>query len=116
MDREMENRIIDRVLRGDTDAFEGLVLAYEKKAYSIALRLTGSREDAADVVQEAFLKAYRNLASFRGESSFSSWFYRIVTNLCTDLLRARRPVDSLTVENEEGEEAQLEIPDCSAAP
>lgn len=118
MTPEHEKHCIDRVLGGDVNAFEPLVHAYEKTVYNLALRALGSREDAEDVTQEAFLKAYRSLSSFRGESKFSVWLYRIVSNLCLDHLRARqrRPAQSLTVENEEGETDELEIPDEHFSP
>lgn len=113
MTPEHEQHCIERVLRGDVNAFEHLVHAYEKTVYNLALRSLGNRQDAEDVTQEAFLKAYRSLSSYRGDSKFSVWLYRIVTNLCLDQLRAkqRRPTQSLTVENDEGETDELEISD-----
>ena len=80
--------------------------------------MTGNPEDAADLSQEAFIKAYNSLSSFRGDSKFSVWLYRIVSNLCLDFLRSkkRRPTVSLSVENEDGEETELEIPDESQSP
>lgn len=118
MTREEEQRCIRRVLAGDSEAFEPLVTEHQKSAYNLALRMLSHPEDAEDVTQEAFLKAYRSLADFRGDSRFSSWLCRIVSNLCVDRLRARarRGEQSLTVENDEGEEAQLEIPDESFSP
>ena len=118
MTREQEEKCIRQVLSGDVNAFEPLVTAYEKNAYQLALRMLGSAEDAQDVTQEAFLKAYRSLDSFRLDSRFSVWLYRIVSNLCLDLLRKRqrRPERSLTVEDEDGEEAQRDVPDESFSP
>lgn len=118
MTPEHEKQCIDRVLRGDANAFESLVHAYEKTVYNLALRTLGNQQDAEDVTQEAFLKAYRSLSNFRGESKFSVWLYRIVSNLCLDQLRARqrRPTQSLSVENAEGETDELEIPDEHFAP
>ena len=118
MTPELESQCIQRVLEGDANAFETLVHAYEKTVYNLALRTLGNREDAEDVTQEAFLKAYRSLSSYRGDSKFSVWLYRIVSNLCLDLLRAkkRRPTQSLNVENEEGEEDELDIPDEQFSP
>ena len=70
------------------------------------------------MAQEAFLKAYRSLPEFRGESKFSVWLYRIVSNVCLDHLRrqGRRPASSLTTEDEEGEEQQWDVPDESQSP
>ena len=118
MTREQELTLIRQVQHGDTDAFELLVAAYEKTVYNVALQMTGNREDAQDLTQEAFFKAYNSLSSFRGESKFSSWLYRIVSNLCLDFKRrqSRRPSSSLTVEDDEGETLQLDIADESQSP
>lgn len=118
MTREQEASIVGRVLNGDANAFEKLVLEYEKNVYGIALRMTGNPEDAADMTQEAFIKAYNSLSGFRGDSKFSVWLYRIVSNVCLDFLRSRnrRPTVSLYVEDEEGEEAELDIADESQSP
>ena len=118
MTPEHEKHCIERVLKGDVNAFEHLVHAYEKNVFNLALRSLGNRQDAEDVTQEAFLKAYRSLSSYRGDSKFSVWLYRIVSNLCLDQLRARqrRPVQSLTVENDEGESEELEISDEHFSP
>ena len=118
MTPEHEKHCIERVLKGDANAFEPLVHAYEKNVYNLALRSLGNRQDAEDVTQEAFLKAYRSLSSFRGDSKFSVWLYRIVSNLCLDLLRSRqrRPAQSLTVEDDEGEIDELEIADERFSP
>ena len=109
MTREQEAAIVRKVLGGDANAFETLVLEYEKNVYNIALRMTGNSEDAADMTQEAFIKAYNSLQSFRGDSKFSVWLYRIVSNVCLDFLRSknRRPTVSLSVEDDDGEDAQL---------
>ena len=118
MTREQELTIIRRVQHGDTDAFEMLVAAYEKNVFNVALQMTGNREDAQDMAQEAFLKAYSSLSSFRGDSKFSSWLYRIVANVCLDFKRrqSRRPRSSLTVEDDEGESVELDIADESQSP
>ena len=89
MTREQEAAIVRKVLGGDANAFETLVLEYEKNVYNIALRMTGNSEDAADMTQEAFIKAYNSLQSFRGDSKFSVWLYRIVSNVCLDFLRSK---------------------------
>ena len=118
MTREEESRIVQKVLKGDVNAFEKLVLEYEKNVYNIALRMTGNSEDASDMTQEAFIKAYNSLQSFRGDSKFSVWIYRIATNVCLDFLRSksRRPTVSLSVEDNEGEEVQLDVADESQSP
>jgi RNA polymerase sigma-70 factor, ECF subfamily len=108
---ESLNRIDDTVLvreaqRGDRAAFEDLVRRYDQAVLRLALRLTGSEHEAQDIYQEAFLKAYRNVGSFRFECSFYTWIYRIVTNLCLDHLRRKqvRKEDAGVVVNADGEE------------
>ena len=110
--------IVRKVLQGDVNAFEKLVTEYEKGVYAIALRMTGNPEDASDMTQEAFIKAYNSLQSFRGDSKFSVWLYRIASNVCLDFLRSRsrKPTVSLSVEDDEGEETQLDVADESQSP
>lgn len=118
MTREEEAVVVRRVIDGDANAFEVLVSEYEKNVYNIALRMTGNPEDASDMTQEAFIKAYNSISNFRGDSKFSVWLYRIVSNVCLDFLRSRsrRPTVSLSVEDDEGEETELEVADESEAP
>jgi RNA polymerase sigma-70 factor (ECF subfamily) len=85
-----DEALVARAVAGDSAAFEALVARHERRAYSLAYRLVGTRSDAQDVVQDAFLRAYRALPSFRGGASFSTWLYRIVTNTALMLLRSRR--------------------------
>lgn len=115
---DIDDAIIKSVLEGDVNAFEQLVTKYEKTVYNLALRMTGNTEDAADMTQEAFLKAYRSLKNFRGDSKFSVWLYRIVSNVCLDFLRSksRKPTVSLTTENDEGEETEIEVADPAPNP
>lgn len=115
---EEENDAVRRVLDGDADAFSPLVEAYQKNVYNLALRMTGNPEDALDMAQDAFIRAYNSLSSFRGDSKFSVWLYRIVSNVCLDFLRARkgRAAVSLSQTGPDGEDAALEIPDERALP
>ena len=85
-DQELAARARD----GDQDAFEQLVRDNEKRIYTLALRMTGSREDALDLTQDAFFQAWKALPTFQGESSFATWLYRLATNLCLDHLRAQK--------------------------
>lgn len=112
MDRDEERRIIAQVCAGDANAFEALVVAYQKQVYNLALRTVGSEEDAADMTQEVFLRAYRALGTFRGESKFSVWLYRLTTNVCIDFLRSRRrhPTVSLTTSEDDDEQPQFDLP------
>jgi RNA polymerase sigma-70 factor (ECF subfamily) len=82
--------------RGDTTAFEELVRRYDRPVLRLALHLTGSEQDAQDIYQEAFLRAYRNMPRFRFECSFYTWIYRIVTDLCLDHLRMQIRVQNVT--------------------
>ena len=96
MNREQEAAIVRRVLDGDVNAFETLVREYEKNVYNIALRMVNNSEDASDMTQEAFIKAYNSLPNFRGDSKFSVWLYRIVSNVCLDFLRSKSRKHSST--------------------
>ncbi len=84
-----------RAGEGDEGAFEVLVRRHSATLLSLATRLLGSRADAEDAVQEAFVSAWRRLPEFRGDAAFSTWMYRIVTNRCLNVLRARRPTQDL---------------------
>lgn len=118
MIREQEAAVIQAVLDGDVNAYEALVKEYEKNVYNLALRMTGNSEDAADMAQEAFIKAYNSLTAFRGDSKFSVWLYRIVSNVCLDFLRSRsrKQTVSLSTENDDGEEVELDIADETHSP
>jgi len=119
MNIEVEKEIIQRVLGGDKNAFEGLVLVNQKNVYNLALKMTRNEEDALDISQEAFVKAFRQLRNFRGDSRFSVWLYRLTYNLCIDFLRKKKPesnVVSLNYEDDSGDITPLEIPDLRNLP
>jgi len=118
MNIEVEKEIIQRVIGGDKNAFEGLVLENQKNVYNLALKMTRNEDDALDISQEAFVKAYKQLRNFRGDSRFSVWMYRLTYNLCIDFLRKKPKADviSLDYENESGEVTPLEIPDLRNLP
>ena len=109
MTREEEARVIAAVLAGDTYRFEELVRANEKGIYNLCLRMLRNEQDAMDASQDAFFKAYRALSTFRGDSKFSVWLYRLATNVCRDMLRRRPAAVSVPLEDEEGTE--LPLPD-----
>src|SRR5215831_8153610 len=85
-----DEELVARSIRGDDDSFNELILRWERPIYALAYRQIGREEDARDVCQETFLRAYRALHGFRGQSKFSSWLYRIALNLCRDWVRRRR--------------------------
>jgi RNA polymerase sigma-70 factor, ECF subfamily len=107
--RETENDLIREAQQGSRQAFDSLVRQYDSAVLRLALHLTGSEQDAQDVHQEAFLKAYRYLGNFRFECSFYTWLYRIVTNLCLDHLRRRksRREDQAVMIDSSGEQIDL---------
>ncbi|MGA2137068.1 MAG: sigma-70 family RNA polymerase sigma factor [Bryobacteraceae bacterium] len=88
--KQDEAGLIRAVQRGDQDAFEQLVRAYDQSVLRLAMNLLRSQEDARDVFQEAFLRVFRSIDSFRFDCSFHTWLYRIVTNICLDYLRKRK--------------------------
>lgn len=115
MTTEQEKKLIAKARAGDADAFSDIVRDNEKLLYNLALRLLDSREDAADAVQEAFLKAFTGLENFRGEAKLSSWLCRILNNVCIDILRKRKETVPLA-DGDDGEgetvvRARVEIPD-----
>jgi RNA polymerase sigma-70 factor (ECF subfamily) len=99
-----EPELIRAAQRGDQRAFEQLVRLYDQNVLRLALNLLRSPEDANDIYQEAFLRVYKNLHTFRFDCSFHTWLYRIVTNLCLDALRKRRVrrEENTVVETSEG--------------
>lgn len=99
----IEARLVRRALKGDQQAFAEIVGLYQDKLYHMAFRMLGSRQEAEDVVQEAFLRVYRNLDRYDEGMKFSTWIYRIATNLCIDRLRKRKPSYSLDAESTEHE-------------
>lgn len=90
-ERDADAHLIQRAREGDTGALTELYRQHERRVYNVALRTLGNPWDAADVAQEAFIKAFRNLDSFKGESRFSTWLHRIVVNAAYDHLRRQRP-------------------------
>jgi RNA polymerase sigma-70 factor, ECF subfamily len=85
-----DEELVDRARGGDADSFNQLIARWERPIYALAYRVIGREEDARDVCQEAFLRAYRGLGGFKGEAKFSSWLYRITLNLCRDWMRKQR--------------------------
>jgi RNA polymerase sigma-70 factor, ECF subfamily len=109
-DRRADDTVLIReAQRGNRAAFEELVRHYDQAVLRLALHLTGTEQDAQDVYQDAFLKAYKNIGNFRFECSFYTWIYRIVTNLCLDHLRRKnvRKEDAPVAKDADGGEYDL---------
>jgi RNA polymerase sigma-70 factor, ECF subfamily len=87
--------LVSRSIAGDATAFEALVARHQRSLYTVAFRMLGNKEDAADALQGALIKSYEHLDSFDPRHRFFSWIYRIVVNECLNMLRARRPEDVL---------------------
>jgi len=107
--RSEDDELIRAAQKGDRSAFDTLVRRYDRSVLRLALHMLGNEQDAQDVHQDAFIKAYRHLSNFRFECSFYTWLYRIVTNLCLDQLRRRksRREDPSTTLDAGGEEMDL---------
>ena len=99
-----DEELVARSIAGDTDSFNELVLRWERPIYALAYRQIGREDDARDVTQEAFLRAFRALPGFKGQAKFSSWLYRITLNLCRDWMR--RQMRTPFVPTPEGMEAE----------
>lgn len=114
-----EEQLIRRAQQGDNSAFEQLLLAHQKKVYNLCLRMASNPDDALDLSQEAFIKAWRALGQYQFEASFSTWLFRLTSNVCIDFLRRkkRRQETSLTENYDDSDEgAELSLPDCAPLP
>jgi RNA polymerase sigma-70 factor (ECF subfamily) len=92
--------LVSRAQTGQLDAFEELVRKHRLATYRVALRMLGDESDAEDATQDAFVQAWRNLGGFRADAAFPTWMYRIVTNRCLNMLRARRRTEPLPDDRE----------------
>ncbi len=114
----VEKRLTERAKRGDRDAFAELVEIYKDKIYQLAFRMVGNRQEAEDIAQETFLRVYANLHTYDESYKFSTWIYRIATNLCIDRGRKKRPDFSLDeeVEGNEGLDWYSRLPSKEQTP
>ena len=114
-----EEQLIRRAQQGDNGAFEELLLLHQKKVYNLCLRMSANPDDALDLSQEAFLRAWRSLGQYQFEASFSTWLFRLTSNICIDFLRRkkRRQETSLTESYDDSDEgAELSVPDAQPGP
>ena len=110
--------LIRRAQHGDADAFELLLLEHQKNVYNLCYRMAGDPDDAMDLSQETFLRAWRCLDQYQFASAFSTWLYRLCSNICIDFLRKRRRQQTvpLTFEDADGEEQTYAVPDAQPLP
>lgn len=95
-----EKLLIDKAKAGDIAAFEQLIECYQRKIYNIALRIVGNYDDANDLAQEVLIRIYKSIGSFKQQSSFSTWIYRITTNVCLDDIRKRKNRKVISLDEE----------------
>jgi len=111
--------IVESAANGDIGSFEQIVLMYQDKVYSLSLKLTGSAQDAEDLAQEVFVKAYRHITSFRGDSDFGTWLHRIALNTWLNQKRKKQPSMAFSLDepiHSDDGEIKREIPDLSQEP
>ena len=112
-----EAAAVAQVLAGDRDAFRVLVDAHSRSIFNLAYRMTGNQEDADEVVQETFLRAYKSLDRFEGKSKFSTWIYRIAVNRCLDMLEKKKITGDYTISDDpDPEEHTVQVPSSDAGP
>jgi RNA polymerase sigma-70 factor (ECF subfamily) len=119
-ERADDRTLVGRAMRGDRDAFGALVQRHQDRVFNLAYQVVRNREDALDVAQEAFVKAFASLSNFKGEASFTTWMHRIVVNLAIDCLRRRRRGDPTAYDDrlhvpEDGEHGPAAPDDPEAA-
>ena len=107
-----DTELIERFQQGDTAAFDLLFTRYQKRTYRLVQRFISNREDALDLTQDAFIRAYQGLGDFKSQCQFYSWLYRITVNLCIDFLRKKSRSEVLLYDSDEsGELPMANIPD-----
>lgn len=113
----LEEELIRRAVAGEDEAFERLMQLHQKKVYNLCLRMCANTEDAFDLAQESFLRAWRALAQYQFGAEFSTWLYRLTRNVCIDFLRRRTRQETVPLEIEQdGEILDIPIPDPTPGP
>jgi len=95
-----EKELINKSKNGNIEAFEELIEAYQKKVFNLAFRIIGNFDDANELAQEALIRIYKSIRSFKEESSFSTWVYKITTNICLDEIRKRKNKKVVYIDDE----------------
>lgn len=113
-----EAELVKRLKKGDRDTFNIFVKEYENKIINIAYGILSDKEEALDASQEVFIRIYKNISSFKGNSSLSTWVYRITVNICKDYLRKRqRSAKTISIDSTSNEDIEIkEIPDTALTP
>lgn len=97
---DREKLLLDKAKTGDVTAFEELIEGYQRKIFNIALRIVGNYDDANDLAQEVLIRIYKSIGNFKEQSSFSTWIYRITTNVCLDDIRKRKNRKVISLDEE----------------
>src|ERR1700712_159228 len=110
MDATEAAAVLDRARQGDSEAFRALVEQHSRSVFRLAYRMTGNEQDAEDVVQESFLRAYRQLGRFESRANFGTWLYRIVSNCSVDLMRSKQARHDQVRGDSLDQEGAMELP------
>jgi len=115
MDATEAAAVLARARQGDSDAFRALVEQHSRSVFRLAFRMTGNEQDAEDVVQESFLRAYRQLGRFESRANFGTWLYRIVSNCSVDLMRSKQARHDQVRGDSLDQEGAMELPAADVA-
>jgi len=116
---DIEKKLVEKAKAGDIKAFEKLIEGCQKKVFNIALRMIGDYDEASELAQEAFLRAYKSIKNFKGDSLFSTWIYKVTTNVCLDELRRRKNKNIISLDEDvehDGNEFKRQVKDESPGP
>ena len=111
-----DEQLVALTVKGDVSAFNEIVARWESRLYNFVYRYIGDAEEAKDITQESFVRAYSHLEGFRGQSKFSSWLYQIALNLCRSKLRRRRSRPMVSIDDREEDNPLFSLPDERATP
>jgi RNA polymerase sigma-70 factor (ECF subfamily) len=111
-----DEQLVDLTVKGDVSAFNEIVARWEGRLYNFVYRYLGDAEEAKDITQESFVRAYSHLKGFRGQSKFSSWLYQIALNLCRSKLRRSQSRPTVSIDDQEEDNPLWALPDDGATP